>query len=152
MLAAVINHVKKLKENAAESSRGYTIPSDADEVRVEVERSATSCTCIVTVKASLCCEDRPEILVDLKQALQSLHVKIISAEISTLYGRVKNVLVMAAEGNSGTVDRHLFVASVHQALKSILDKVNSQVDLLPRASFSNKRRRISPFESSSSST
>ncbi|XP_042435554.1 transcription factor bHLH30-like isoform X1 [Zingiber officinale] len=146
LLAAVINHVKKLKETAAESSRGHTIPSDADEVRVEVEGSAASCsTGIVTVKASLCCEDRPETLVDLKQALQTLRLKTIGAEISTLNGRVKNVLVMAAEGNSGTVDRHLFVASVHQALKSILDKVNSQVDLLPRASFSNKRRRISPF-------
>ncbi|URE49617.1 Glycosyl hydrolase family 17 protein [Musa troglodytarum] len=151
LLAQVINHVKKLKNNAAEISEGYTIPSDVDEVRVEVEGDAMKSGSFI-VKASLCCEEGPEILTDLRQALQSLHLKIIGAEISTLGGRVKNVLVMTSDGTSGAIDKHVLVASVHQALKSILDRVNSQVDFLPRTSFSSKRRRISPFESSSSSS
>lgn len=151
MLAEVISHAKKLKKNAAESSKGFTIPSDLDEVRVEVERDALT-TGSFTIKVSLCCEDRPEILADLRQTLQNLHLKTIRAEISTLDGRMKTVLVMISEGNSGTVDRHLFVASVHQALKSMLDRANAQVDLLPKTSYPNKKRRISPFESSSSSS
>ncbi|KAG6524049.1 transcription factor bHLH30-like [Zingiber officinale] len=151
LLAQVINHVKKLKKNAAENSKGYTIPSDADEVRVEIERDATN-TGIFIIKASICCEDRPDIIADLMQTLQSLHLKIIKGEISTLNGRVKNVLVMTPEGNSGIVDRHLFATSVHQGLESILDKANSQVGHLPRSLFSNKRRRIPPFDSSTSSS
>ncbi|KAJ8478926.1 hypothetical protein OPV22_022653 [Ensete ventricosum] len=151
LLAQVINHVKKLKKNAAEISEGYTIASDVDEVRVEVEGDAMKSGSFI-VKASLCCEEGPEILTDLRQTLQSLHLKIIRAEISTLGGRVKNVLVMTSDGSSGAIDKHVFVATVHQGLKSILDRVNSQLDFLPRTSFSSKRRRISPFESSSSSS
>ncbi|XP_065026658.1 uncharacterized protein LOC135583424 isoform X1 [Musa acuminata AAA Group] len=151
LLTQVINHVKKLKKNAAEISEGYTIPSDVDEVRVEVEGDATKSGSFI-VKASLCCEEGPEILTDLRQTLQSLHLKIIRAEISTLGGRVKNVLVMTSDGSSRAIDKHVLMATVHQALKSILDRVNSQVDFLPRTSFSSKRRRISPFESSSSSS
>ncbi|WOK97189.1 hypothetical protein Cni_G05897 [Canna indica] len=141
LLAEVINHVKKLKRNAIEISKDYTIPSDVDEVRVEIDRNITSPGKFV-VKASLCCEDRPDILPNLRQTLISLHLNTIRAEISTLGGRIKNVLVMTSEGNARHVDKHLFVASVHQALKTILDRVNSQIDFLPRNSFSNKRQKI----------
>ncbi|URD94175.1 Helix-loop-helix DNA-binding domain [Musa troglodytarum] len=144
LLAEVISHVKKLKRNAAEINRSYTVPSDTDEVRVEVEGDVTIAGRLM-VRASLCCDNRPEILADLRQTLSGLHLKTVRAEISTLGGRMKNVLVMTSEGNFSNLDKHLFVASVHQALNSILDRVNSREDLLPRISFANKRQRISPF-------
>ncbi|CAD5180877.1 transcription factor bHLH30 [Musa acuminata AAA Group] len=144
LLAQVISHVKKLKRNAAEINKSYTVPSDTDEVRVEVEGDMTIAGRLM-VRASLCCDDRPEILADLRQALSGLHLKTVRAEISTLGGRMKNVLTMTSEGTFSNVDKHLFVASVHQALNSILDRVKSREDFLPRASFSNKRQRISPF-------
>ncbi|CAL9748061.1 unnamed protein product [Musa acuminata subsp. burmannicoides] len=144
LLAQVISHVKKLKRNAAEINKSYTVPSDTDEVRVEVEGDMTIAGRLM-VRASLCCDDRPEILADLRQALSGLHLKTVRAEISTLGGRMKNVLTMTSEGTFSNVDKHLFVASVHQALNSILDRVKSREDYLPRASFSNKRQRISPF-------
>ncbi|RWW43009.1 hypothetical protein BHE74_00051403, partial [Ensete ventricosum] len=148
LLAQVISHVKKLKRNAAEINKSCTIPSDADEVRVEVETIAGK----LIVRASLCCDDRPEILADLRQTLTGLHLKPVRAEISTLGGRMKNVLMMTSEGNFSNLDKHLFVASVHQALNSVLDRVNSREDFLPRTSFANKRQRISPFASSSASS
>lgn len=151
LLAEVIGHVKKLKRNAVEISKGYTIPSDTDEVRVEVQGDAMS-TGGFMVKACLCCEDRPWILADLRQTLHSLHLQTIRAEISTLGGRIKNVFVMRSAKNSRNIDRHHFVASVHQALKSILERINSQVDFLPRATFANKRQKISLLESSSSAS
>ncbi|CAL9110747.1 unnamed protein product [Musa textilis] len=144
LLAEVISHVKKLKRNAAEINRSYTVPTDTDEVRVEVEGDVTIAGRLM-VRASLCCDNRPEILADLRQTLSGLHLKTVRAEISTLGGRMKNVLVMTSEGNFSNLDKHLFVASVHQALNSILDRVNSREDLLPRISFANKRQRISPF-------
>ncbi|CAL9081616.1 unnamed protein product [Musa textilis] len=126
LLAEVIGHIKKLKRNAVEISKGYTIPSDADEVRVEVQGDAMS-TGSFMVKACLCCEDRPWILADLRRTLHSLQLQTVRAEISTLGGRIKNVFVMtSAAKNSRNVDRHHFVASVHQALKSILERINSQ--------------------------
>ncbi|CAL9202525.1 unnamed protein product [Musa hybrid cultivar] len=151
LLAEVIGHVKKLKRNAVEISKGYTIPSDTDEVRVEVQGDAMS-TGGFMVKACLCCEDRPWILADLRQTLHSLHLQTIRAEISTLGGRIKNVFVMRSAKNSRNIDRHHFVASVHRALKSILERINSQVDFLPRATFANKRQKISLLESSSSAS
>ena len=35
LLAEVISQVKELKKNAAEVSKGFLIPKDADEVKVE---------------------------------------------------------------------------------------------------------------------
>lgn len=148
LLAEVINHVKELKMNAVEISKCYSIPSDIDEVRVEVEDVMKDGNFLV--KASLCCEDRPELFADLRLTLQSLQLKTVTAEISTLGGRIKNVLVMTSDRNYTNVERQLCMTSIRQALKSILDRVNSQADFLPRPSFSNKRRRISLFESSSS--
>lgn len=150
LLAEVIDHVKRLKSNATEISKGCTIPSDVDEVKVEVEDVMNNGNFII--KASLCCEDRPDLLADIRQTLQTLQLRTTRAEISTLGGRVKNVIFMTCEGNASDVEKSLYTSSVHQALKSILDRVNSSVDFMPRTTFSNKRRRISPYESSCSSS
>ncbi|XP_072964510.1 transcription factor bHLH30-like [Typha angustifolia] len=151
LLAEVINQVKELKNNAVETSKGCTIPSDIDEVRVEVESDMTISGNII-IKASLCCENHPELFADLRHTLERLQLKTIRAEISTLGGRVKIVFIMMCESNASDIDRNIYTNSLHQALKSILDRINSQVDFLPRASFSSKRRRIPLFESSSSSS
>ncbi|KAL0906017.1 hypothetical protein M5K25_024477 [Dendrobium thyrsiflorum] len=150
LLAEVINHIKNLKSDAIEISKFCTIPSDTDELRVEVDGEGANNNSF-SVKASFCCDDRPELLADLKHTLESLQLKTISAEISSLGGRVKFVFVMTGEGVNNDLERHLFTKSIHQALKSVLDRA-SCTDFLPNACFSGKRRRISPFESSSSSS
>lgn len=147
ILAQVINHVKELKSKAVEISKGYNIPSDTDEVRVEAEANAVNSGSFY-IRATLCCEDCPELFAELRQTLDTLQLKLIRAEISTLSGRVKNILIMRCDDNANDIDRHIYTASVHQALKSVLDRVNSTVDFYPRA----KRRRISMFESSCSSS
>ncbi|XP_077251140.1 transcription factor bHLH30-like [Tasmannia lanceolata] len=150
LLAEVISQVKELKRHATEISKGHTIPSDVDEVRVESNVEGLNKECF-HIKASLCCEDRPELLADLQQALQALQLKLVRAEISTLGGRVKNVFVMTCEGNTNDIEHRTFAGSVHQALKAVLDRVASP-EFSPTTALSNKRRRISLFESSSSSS
>lgn len=150
LLAEVINHIKKLKCDAVEISKFCTIPSDTDELRVEIDSEGASDNSF-SIKASFCCDDRPELLADLKHTLEPLQLKTIGAEISSLGGRVKFVFVMTGEGVNNDLERHLFTTSIHQALKSVLDKASS-TDFLPNAYFPGKRRRISPFESSSSSS
>nr|QDH08946.1 transcription factor bHLH30-like isoform X1 [Cymbidium sinense] len=150
LLAEVINHIKNLKSDAVEISKFCTIPSDTNELKVEIDGDGASNNSF-SIKASFCCDDRPELLADLKHTLESLHLKTISAEISSLGGRVKFVFLMTGEGVNNDFERHLFTTSIHQALKSVLDRASS-TDFLPNACFPGKRRRISLFESSSSSS
>ena len=115
-------------------------------MRVEVDGDGVN-DGIFSIKASLSCEDRPDLLADLRQTLQSLQLKTVPAEISTLGGRIKNVFVMTCEGNPTDMERHLFTANVQQALKSVHDRATS-IEHVLRTYFASKRRRISPFESS----
>ncbi|RWR86486.1 transcription factor bHLH30-like protein [Cinnamomum micranthum f. kanehirae] len=150
LLAEVISQVKELKRHAAEISKGSNVPSDVDEVRVEPDNDGTNKGSF-SIKASLSCEDRPELLSDLKETLHALRMKTVRAEISSLGGRVKNVFVMTCEGHVNDVDRRSFASSVHQALKAVLDRVSS-TEFSPRTALPNKRQRISLFDSSSSSS
>ncbi|MQL83764.1 hypothetical protein Taro_016276 [Colocasia esculenta] len=150
LLAEVISYVRELKVSASEISKECNVPADADEVKVEVYGDGSN-SGNLSIKASLCCEDRPELLTDLRRTVQSLHLKTAKAEISTLGGRVKNVFVMTCEGNGNGIKHHIFTNSVHQALSSVLEKVSSSSDFSP-SSYSYKRRRLSSLESSSSSS
>ncbi|KAA8519675.1 hypothetical protein F0562_013880 [Nyssa sinensis] len=146
--------VRQLKKNATEASKGLLIPMDADEVRVEPHEDGTG-DGTLSVRASLCCDYKPELLSDLRRALGALHLNIAKAEVSTLGGRVKNLFIFTSNkernGNDPKAHQHL-VTSVHQALSSILDKVSTSSEYSPRTTLPNKRRRISFFDSSSSST
>lgn len=147
LLAEVITHLKELKINAAEASEGLMIPKDNDEIRVEEQESGLN-GFPYSIRASLCCEYKPGLLSDIRQALDALHLMIIRAEIATLGGRMKNVFVIISckEQNFEDVEYRRFLAgSVHQALKSVLDRFSVSQDILEN----RKRRRISIFSSSS---
>lgn len=155
LLAEVINHVKLLKTTATEHTKGYTIPSDTDEVTVLCEpQTANTTNTNFLIRASICCDDSPELYPELKQSLQNLHARVVRAEISSLSGRVKIVFFIMperGEGN-GETGRNILVDSVQHALRSALERVNSSMEFMPRDSLLNKRRRVSHFESSSSSS
>lgn len=148
LLAEVINHVKKLKSNALEISKGCIIPSDADEVRVDVVGDGDGLDDgMCSIKASLSCEDRPDLLADLRQTLQPLQLKMVRAEISTLGGRVKHDFVITCKESA---EQNLSATNIRQALKSVLDRATTP-EFVPRTSFPSKRRRISQLEPSFSS-
>lgn len=152
LLAEVIRQVKELKTNAIEASKGFLIPTDADEVKVEPYNDEEAGDADFLYKASICCEYRPELMSDLRQALDALPLKMLKAEISTLGGRLKNVIVFTSckEGNAEA--SQTLANDVRQALNSVLEKASPSPEYSPRTTLPNKRQRISFLDSSSSSS
>ncbi|CAN0853412.1 Transcription factor bHLH51 [Linum grandiflorum] len=149
LLAEVINQVKMLKQNAMESSKGLLIPTDEDEVKVEPSSRNHGTT--RSFKASLCCEYRPELMSEIRQAIESLQLKLVDAEMSTLGSRVKSVFILSKYGGGDQEDHASTVDCIHQALGSVLEKDYASVEYSPRTTIPNKKRRVSYFDSSSSS-
>ncbi|XVF40354.1 hypothetical protein PTKIN_Ptkin01aG0106700 [Pterospermum kingtungense] len=152
LLGEVIRQVKELKKSASEASKGCLVPmDDDDEVRVEPCDDEANGT-IFFFKASICCDYRPQLLSDLRQALNALPIKMVKAEISTLGSRLKTDFVFAAHVD-GAEARRFLACSIHQALNSVLEKASSSSEYSPSSTiFQNKRRRISYLDSSSSSS
>lgn len=139
LLAEVIKQVKELKKNTEESSKGYLIPMDNDEVKVEIEPYENGgLNGSIPYKASICCDYRPELLSDLKQTLDTLKVQLVRAELSTLGDRVKNEFVYTCcKADIYNVELCQIIASnVHQALSSVLDKGSTSLDYSLRVSHS----------------
>nr|DAD40957.1 TPA_asm: hypothetical protein HUJ06_015280 [Nelumbo nucifera] len=92
------------------------------------------------IKASLCCDDRPDLLSDLTKALRSARGRIRKAEMATVGGRTKSVLVIQRrnEGSSTGGDEDLEM--LRRALKAVLDKpiLPASGRMLP----GNKRPRL----------
>ncbi|CAK7323637.1 unnamed protein product [Dovyalis caffra] len=154
LLAEVISNLKELKRQAAEASEGLLMPLDIDEVRVEQQEDGLLGAPYL-IRASICCDYKPGILSDIRRALDALHLIIMRAELATLEGRMKNVFVMSKckEGHSGDNKAHQFVAgSIHQAFRSILDRVSASQEFSLKSALSNKRRRVALFGPSSSSS
>ncbi|XVF56318.1 hypothetical protein PTKIN_Ptkin06aG0109200 [Pterospermum kingtungense] len=128
LLAKVVQRVKELKQQALEITELENLPSETDEITVlSCDYSSDG---RLIFKASLCCEDRSDLLPELMEILKSLHLKTLRAEMATLGGRIRNVLVVAA-------DKDHSIESVHflqNALKSLLERSNS--------SERSKRRRV----------
>ncbi|PAN32911.1 hypothetical protein PAHAL_5G521300 [Panicum hallii] len=153
LLAEVITHVKKLKTSAARIRSHCAVPADADDVAVElVSPDAASPPPShgggLLVKATLSCDDGADVFADVRSALRPLRLRVVGSEVTTLGGRVRlTFLISPPPGDDAGL-----AESVRQALQSVLDKANSALEFAPRASLLNKRRRVSTFESSSSSS
>lgn len=131
LLGEAVRRVRELKKAAGELAamdetidnsgnttlKKFMFPSEADELKV--------CHCDDEgdnpglIKATLCCEERPEIVVDLIQALKSVEAKVVRAEMSTVGGRTKSVLwVRLAVGSESDVGLEI----LRRALKMVMDK------------------------------
>ncbi|KAF0917007.1 hypothetical protein E2562_016309 [Oryza meyeriana var. granulata] len=150
LLAEVVSHVKKLKSAAARVGRCSPVPSGADEVSVEAaqEASGGGNGTPLLLRATLSCDDRADLFMDVKRALQPLGLGVVGSEVTTLGGRVRLTFLVPC----GSRDAAAAMASVREALQSVLDKASSGFDFAPRASLLSKRRKVSTFESSSSSS
>ncbi|KAL5096848.1 hypothetical protein RYX36_001175, partial [Vicia faba] len=131
LLAEVIRQVKELKKNSDEESKGYLIPKDSDEVKVEIEPCESGgVDGSILYKASICCDYGPDLLYDLKQTLDTLQLELVRAELSTLGDRVKNEFVYTCcKVDIYDVELCQVIASnVHHALSSVLDKASASMD------------------------
>ncbi|KAJ9563172.1 hypothetical protein OSB04_008332 [Centaurea solstitialis] len=135
LLAEVIRQVKQLKTDATEASIGLLIPQDVNELIVEKVNEG------LTFRASICCKHRPDLLKDLRRALDGLKVNIERAELSTL-GDYMKVVFYFTRTIIGTTDEEV-VSFVREALTSVVEKAPFSPEYSPRTTLPNKRRRYS---------
>ncbi|KAL0352990.1 UNVERIFIED_CONTAM: Transcription factor [Sesamum angustifolium] len=145
LLAQVISEVKQLKKTARRASEGLHIPMDTNQVQVEkLEDNADDGSLLL--RASLCCDYTPDLLSNVKQAINDLPWQLLKCEISTLGGRVKIVFLITAseEKNCGsTAVEELHFSTIRATLSNILDKVSASVLYAQEICFPQKRRRVS---------
>ncbi|CAK9322520.1 unnamed protein product [Citrullus colocynthis] len=128
LLAKVVERVKELKNETSEIAELESFPSETDEISVlSGEQSEDG---RLVFKASLCCEDRSDLIPDLNDILNSLQLKTLRADIVTVGGRIRNVLLIAANDHHSLESVHF----LQNALKSLLERSNS--------SLTSKRRRL----------
>ncbi|KAG6670280.1 hypothetical protein I3843_01G291500 [Carya illinoinensis] len=144
LLGSVIDHVKDLKRKAMEVSKACLLPTEADEVTIEsdyaqdvnignVHRSDEN----MFIRASICCDDRPELFSELIQVLKGLGLTAVKADIASVGGRIKSVLVLCTKESD--------VGACHSTLKQSLGLVLSKIASSSMASncrIRSKRQRF----------
>ncbi|XP_051125948.1 transcription factor bHLH30-like [Andrographis paniculata] len=157
LLAEVISQVKELKRNVASATDGALVPTEVDEVKVEQEESVDEGMSSFCIRASLCCDFKHQLLSDLKEAIESLPLKMVRSEIATLGSRMVNVFVIARSNEDSNIEDlgeggQVLVDCVHQSLRSVLDKFYASEEFTSTNALSGKRRRGSFFGPSGSSS
>lgn len=148
LLGSVIDHIKDLKRKAMEVSEAFTVPTEVDEVTVDCEvpegviypgdmNTNTNKDKQLLIKASLCCEDRPELFSELIRVLKGHRLSIVRADISTVGGRVKNILVLCNKESKDGVS----VSTVKQSLNIVLSRISSSC-VPPNYRIRSKRQRF----------
>lgn len=126
----MIQHVKELKRQTSLIAETTPIPTETDELTVV---DAADDEGKFVIRASLCCDDRSDLLPDLIKTLKALRLKTVKAEITTLGGRVKNVLFVTGddqEDDGGGEDdggqqmppAQYCASSIQEALKAVMEK------------------------------
>lgn len=124
LLGTVIEQVKDLKRKSLEAARLITVPSDFDEATIDCYTNPQlnpikgSVNNNRFIKISLCCEERPNLLADLNQALEGLKMTVVGGDIACLGGRIKSILVLCFD-ESGCV------TSAIESLKALLRRITS---------------------------
>ncbi|XVE85978.1 hypothetical protein DITRI_Ditri17bG0135300 [Diplodiscus trichospermus] len=146
LLAEVIQHVKELKRQTSMIAETSPVPTENDELTVDTSDEDGK----FVIKASLCCEDRSDLLPDLIKTLKALRLKTLKAEITTLGGRVKNVLFITGEedwSSTGDQQQHqqqYSISSIQEALKAVMEKTSG--DESSSGSVKRQRTNISILE------
>ncbi|XP_057478027.1 transcription factor bHLH30 [Actinidia eriantha] len=138
LLAEVIHHVKELKLQTSLIAETSPVPTEVDELTVA---DASDEDGNFVIKASLCCEDRSDLLPDLIRTLKALRLKTLRAEITTLGGRMRNVLFITGDDDlqQQQQQQQCSVSSIQEALKGVMRKTRGDHE---DSSGGVKRQRI----------
>ncbi|CAN6297311.1 unnamed protein product [Urochloa humidicola] len=94
LLAKAVERVRDLKQRVAgvgeAPAPAHLFPTEHDEIVVLASGGAV-------FEASVCCDDRSDLLPELIETLRALRLRTLRAEMATLGGRVRNVLVLARD-------------------------------------------------------
>ncbi|KAM7499386.1 hypothetical protein LguiA_023800 [Lonicera macranthoides] len=125
LLGSVVEHVKDLKRKALEVGKMFTVPTDVDEVTIidcnnsGSEQNSSSKDNLLFIEASVCCDDRPELLSELNQAINGLSLTTVKADMTSLGGRMKGIFVLCTNESRVGVDMN----SLKQSLKLVLTRI-----------------------------
>lgn len=150
LLARVVDQVRHLKRRASQAAHlTPAVPPETDEVSVEFCTGDDDSS--LYMKASVSCDDRPDLVAGLIRALHGLRLRTVRAEVTSLGGRVQHVFTLckeedeegsAAAGRAG-------LNSLKEAVRQALAKVASPELVCGSISstsspfqFQSKRRRI----------
>lgn len=134
LLARVVDQVRHLKRRASEAAQQTPgLPPEADMVSVEF-----CCTGDLTgdtddddrrlyIKASVSCNDRPDLVAGLIQALHGLRLRTMRADVTSLGGRVQHVFTLCKEedGEGSAAAGRAGLHSLKEAVRQALAKVAS---------------------------
>ncbi|RLN43413.1 hypothetical protein C2845_PM01G22420 [Panicum miliaceum] len=98
LLAKAVERVRDLKQRVAgvgEAAPAHLFPTEHDEIVVLASGGGA------VFEASVCCDDRSDLLPELIETLRALRLRTLRAEMATLGGRVRNVLVLARDVDDG---------------------------------------------------
>lgn len=120
----MIQHVKELKRQTSIIAEKSLVPTEIDELTINNTSDENG---RIVIKASLCCEDRSNLLPDLIKTLKMLRLRTLKAEITTLGRRVKNVLFVTGEedySNSNDNEQMVnqWINIIEEALKAVVEK------------------------------
>ncbi|XP_071694149.1 transcription factor bHLH30-like [Rutidosis leptorrhynchoides] len=140
LLAEVIQHVKELKRQTSIIAEQTLIPTENDELIIDNTSDEEG---NLVIRATLCCEDRSDLLPDIIKTLKAHRLKTLKAEIATLGRRVKNVLFITSDhelnDNNNDNDKYSYSINViHEAFKAVMEKTNGEHE---SSSGSVKRQR-----------
>ncbi|KAL3630219.1 hypothetical protein CASFOL_023203 [Castilleja foliolosa] len=110
LLGEAVRRVKELKTTTAQLSNIF--PIETDELKV------ARCENSGLIMATLSCEDRPDIIMDMIRALKTAEAKVVRAEMSTVGGRTKSVLWVKMEGSENDVG----LGTLRRGLRMVMDK------------------------------
>ncbi|XP_072967878.1 transcription factor bHLH106-like [Typha angustifolia] len=142
LLAKAVEIMRDLKQRISDitSNPLFLIPTETDEIVVlpstasPAASAASTSQRLAVFDASICCDDRSDLLPDLIETLRSLRMKILRAEMATMGGRMRNQLLLAREDDEETDDPITGGEFLRDALKSLVDR--------PSPVERSKRRRV----------
>ncbi|KAL5218520.1 hypothetical protein ABZP36_019204 [Zizania latifolia] len=151
LLAKAVERVRDLKQRMAgigEAAPAHLFPTEHDEIVVLASGGGGGAAAMF--EASVCCDDRSDLLPELIETLRALRLRTLRAEMATLGGRVRNVLVLARDAGSGGVpgegsdDDHTDYSGptdggdfLKEALRALVERPGAAAGDRP------KRRRVS---------
>ena len=146
LLGSVIDQVKDLKRKAMDVSRVITVPTEIDEVSIDynhVVEDETNTNKVnkfkdnIIIKASVCCDDRPELFSELIQVLKGLRLTTVKADIASVGGRIKSILVLCSKDS----EENVCINTLKQSLKSAVTKIASS-SMVSNCPTRSKRQRF----------
>ncbi|KAL8199796.1 hypothetical protein R6Q57_013364 [Mikania cordata] len=121
LLGKVVEHLKELKSSTTELSKAFSVPTDSDEVNIDVVSSSIEPSDNVFINVSFCCEDRPELLSEINQTLKSLRLTMVQADMTCLGGRIKCSFILCVINNNNNNE----MATLKQTLKILFGRIVS---------------------------